>query len=171
VSAARDPYEVLGVPRNASTRQIRAAYVSRARRAHPDLVGQRGLDVMRALNEAWEVLKDDARRASFDLATGGSAGSSDGGASGGTGRGPRRDDPNVPFWTGANGPPPGRPYGSVVDFGIYAGWSLGEIARRDRGYLMWLRDRDEGEQYVAEITRMLNPEAEEAPDPRRNRRR
>ncbi len=50
MSGARDPYEVLGVPRTASTRRIRAAYVSRARLAHPDLVGSLGLDVMRALN-------------------------------------------------------------------------------------------------------------------------
>ncbi|MEA2675233.1 MAG: molecular chaperone DnaJ [Chloroflexota bacterium] len=171
MSAARDPYEVLGVPRNASTRQIRAAYVSRARRAHPDLVGMRGLDVMRVLNEAWEVLKDDARRAQFDLATRGPGGADGSQPGSGGPAGPRRDDPSVPFWTGANGPPPGRPYGSVLDFGIYAGWSLGEIARRDRGYLMWLRDRAEGDPYALEIGRMLNPEAEEPPDPRRNKRR
>jgi curved DNA-binding protein CbpA len=172
VSAARDPYEVLGVPRNASTRQIRAAYVSRARRAHPDLVGQRGLDVMRALNEAWEILKDDTRRAEFDLVTGGPASAADGDQpSGGASTGPRRDDRNVPFWTGANGSPPGRPHGSVLDFGIYAGWSLGEISRRDRGYLLWLLDRAEGERYAAEIARMLNPEAEEPPDPRRKKGR
>jgi curved DNA-binding protein CbpA len=172
VSAARDPYEVLGVPRNASTNQIRAAYVSRARRAHPDLVGQRGLDVMRALNEAWAILKDAARRAEFDLAHGGEASGAGGsGGSSGSSAGQGRPDPNVPFWTGANGPPPGRAYGSVVPFGIYAGWSLGEIARRDRGYLMWLRDREDGEPFAAEIARMLKPEGEEAPDPRRDPRR
>jgi len=60
----------------------------------------------------------------------------------------------------------------VLEFGIYAGWSLGEISRRDRGYLMWLRDRAEGEPYRAEITRMLNPEGEEQPEQRgRDRRR
>jgi curved DNA-binding protein CbpA len=127
---------------------------------------------MRALNEAWEVLKDASRRTEFDLATGGMAGSPAGGpASNGGATSARRDDPNLPFWTGANGPPPGRPYGSIVAFGIYAGWSLGEIARRDRGYLMWLRERVEGEPYVAEITRMLNPDAEEAPRPGRKQRR
>jgi curved DNA-binding protein CbpA len=173
VSAGRDPYEVLGVSRTASKHQIRAAYVARARRAHPDLVGQRGLDVMRALNEAWEVLKDDARRTEFDLATGGPTAQDLGGSGGSTSKpGARRDDPNLPFWTGANGPPPGRPFGSVLEFGIYAGWSLGEISRRDRGYLMWLRDRAEGEPYRAEITRMLNPEGEEQPEQRgRDRRR
>lgn len=67
MSIARDHYEVLGVPRNATVRQIRAAYVERARRAQPDLVGQRGLDVMRLLNEAWAVLKDTERRAALGI--------------------------------------------------------------------------------------------------------
>ena len=35
----------------------------------------------------------------------------------------------------------GRPSGSVLDFGIFAGWSLGEIARTDPGYLEWLDER------------------------------
>ena len=128
---------------------------------------------MRALNEAWALLKDDAHRAAFDLVHGGGARSAGAEATpgGSAGSGPRRGDPNVPFWTGANGPPPGRPSGSVLPFGIFAGWSLGEIARRDRGYLAWLRDREEGEPYAAEIARMLMPEGEEQPDPRRDRRR
>ena len=36
----------------------------------------------------------------------------------------------APDGTGAAGPPPGDPSGSVLNFGRYAGWSLGEIARR-----------------------------------------
>ena len=31
---------------------------------------------------------------------------------------------------GAAGPPPGRPSGTVLNFGRYAGWSLGEVARQ-----------------------------------------
>jgi curved DNA-binding protein CbpA len=164
VNVARDPYEVLGVPRSASVAQIRAAYLERARRAHPDLVGIRGLDLMRALNEAWAVLKDAERRAAFDSANGGPSNSPTNGSSF------RGDDPNRPFWTGAAGPPPGRPLGSVLHFGIYDGWSLGEIARRDRGYLMWLRDRAEAKEFRPEIARMLDPEGEEPVDPRRGRR-
>jgi curved DNA-binding protein CbpA len=38
----------------------------------------------------------------------------------------------------AAGPPPGHPSGAVLTFGRYAGWSLGEIARRDLEYLEWL---------------------------------
>jgi curved DNA-binding protein CbpA len=168
VSASRDPYEVLGVPRNATVRQIRAAYVERARRVHPDLVGMRGLDGMRALNEAWAVLKDADRRAAFDAETATGATSAEG-----SGAGSRMDeDPNRPFWTGAMGPAPGRPWGPVLDWGIFAGWSLGEISRRDRGYLMWLRDRPEAKPYRAEIARLLDPTADEPPpEPQRGRRR
>lgn len=160
----RDPYEVLGVSRTASVRQIRAAYVERARRAHPDLVGQRGLDDMRALNEAWAVLKDAEHRARFDRANGGTTAASSNGSTA------FQDDPNRPFWTGAAGPPPGRPWGTVLDFGIYAGWSLGEISRRDRGYLVWLRDRPEGAAVRAELGRFIDPDAEEIVEPRHGRR-
>ena len=170
MSASRDPYEVLGVPRNASMRQIRAAYVARARLAHPDLVGRKGLDVMTALNEAWAVLKDEARKAAWDFANrpqgaGAAAGGSSAGSAGAEGDGGDR-----PFWWGAMGPPPGRASGTVLQFGIYERWSLGEIARRDRGYLIWLRDRPEARDFQAEIIRLLDPDAEQAPDPRRRRR-
>jgi hypothetical protein len=52
---------------------------------------------------------------------------------------------------GAAGSPPGRPSGSAIDFGIYRGWSLGEVGRSDPGYLDWLVQRPEGRPYVAEI--------------------
>lgn len=161
-----DPYEVLNVPRTASTRQIRAAYVDRARRLHPDLVGLRGLDGMREINEAWEILKDAARRTAYDLSTGStvSAASTSDSPYGG-------DDPNRPFWTGAMGPPPGRPFGPKLDFGIYAGWTIGEISRRDRGYLVWLHDKPEVEAFRAEIDKLTNPETEEPQEPRRGWRR
>jgi curved DNA-binding protein CbpA len=162
----RDPYEVLGVPRTASTRQIRAAYVERARRLHPDLVGPRGLDGMRELNEAWEVLKEAARRTAYDLSTGATASSASTSDSPYGG-----DDPNRPFWTGAMGPPPGRPLGAKLEFGIYEGWSIGEIARRDRGYLMWLRDKPEVEAIRADIDKLITPESDEPQEPRRGWRR
>ena len=161
--SARDPYEVLGVPRSASTRQIRTAYLDRARKAHPDLVGHRGTEVMRLLNEAWAVLKDPDRRSALDAATRGASGSSDAERSGSA-------DGTKPFWTGAAGPPPGRPSGSVLDFGIFDGWSLGEIARRDRGYLGWLRDRPDGKPFRPEIDRLLEPATEGAEQPSRRRR-
>jgi hypothetical protein len=57
--------------------------------------------------------------------------------------------------TGGAGPPPGRPAGSVLGFGRHIGWSLGEIARVDPGYLEWLSARPEGQPYVAEIDALL----------------
>lgn len=57
--------------------------------------------------------------------------------------------------TGAAGRPPGRPSGSVLKFGRHVGWSLGEIARVDPGYLVWLEERPEGRPYATEIDEIL----------------
>jgi hypothetical protein len=55
----------------------------------------------------------------------------------------------------------------VLDFGIYAGWSLGEVLRSDRGYLVWLRDRVEGRPLRAEISKLLEPGSDESANVRR----
>jgi curved DNA-binding protein CbpA len=159
VTLERDPYLVLGVARGATDRKIREAYYAQARKAHPDLVGTDGLDAMRLLNEAWALLKDPARRAEYDAAHGVPAAKT-GGTSGGAQQGarePSRKFAGQPAWTGAAGPPPGRPWGHVLESGIYAGWSLGEVARRDRGYLHWLRDKPEGQPHAKEIDVLLAP--------------
>lgn len=56
---------------------------------------------------------------------------------------------------GPAGPPPGRPQGSVLPFGLFRGWSLGEIARVDPGYLEWLEGKPEGRPYLREIDETL----------------
>ena len=56
---------------------------------------------------------------------------------------------------GAAGPPPGNPSGSVLTFGRYAGWSIGELARRDLEYLEWLDRVPIGRQYRDEIDQIL----------------
>jgi len=56
---------------------------------------------------------------------------------------------------GAAGPPPGNPSGSVLKFGRYAGWSIGEIARRDLEYLEWLDRMAIGRMYRDEIDVVL----------------
>jgi hypothetical protein len=43
----------------------------------------------------------------------------------------------------------------VLRFGRHIGWSIGEIARVDRGYLVWLEGRREGQPYLQEIDRVL----------------
>jgi curved DNA-binding protein CbpA len=53
------------------------------------------------------------------------------------------------------GPPPGHPSGSVITFGRYVGWSLGEIARRDLEYIEWLDRMPIGRPYRDEIDVIL----------------
>ena len=74
---------------------------------------------------------------------------------------------------GAAGPPPGPARGSVLPFGRHIGWSLGEIARADPGYLAWLLDRREGAPFREEIAALLAlmrsrvGDRDQAPAPRR----
>jgi curved DNA-binding protein CbpA len=62
---------------------------------------------------------------------------------------------NAPDGTGGAGEPPGRPTGTILPFGRFIAWSIGEIARRDPGYLEWLDQRPEGAPYRAEIDATL----------------
>lgn len=61
----------------------------------------------------------------------------------------------APDGRGAAGPPPGRPSGSVLRFGRYDGWSLGEIARVDLEYLEWLERMPIGRGFTDEIDVLL----------------
>jgi curved DNA-binding protein CbpA len=65
------------------------------------------------------------------------------------------DSMRAPEGLGAAGPPPGRPSGSLVNFGRYNGWSLGEIARRDLDYIEWLDRTPIGRPYREEIDAIL----------------
>jgi len=62
----KDLYAILGVPKGATGAEIQAAYRELAKRLHPD-VAPRGAELMRAVNEAYEVLKDPAKRRRYDL--------------------------------------------------------------------------------------------------------
>jgi len=56
---------------------------------------------------------------------------------------------------GAAGPPPGNASGSVLTFGRYSGWSLGEIARGNVEYIEWLDRTPIGRPYRDEIDTIL----------------
>ena len=92
------------------------------------------------INAAWEILRDPVRRRAYDDL-----------AQAATSRSHKARSNGV----GGAGPPPGRPSGSVLDFGRHIGWSLGEIARVDPGYLEWLEGKPEGGPYLDEIDALL----------------
>ena len=64
----RDPYEVLGVAKNASAKDIKAAYRKLAKKHHPDQNpdDSRAKDRFAAANQAYEILGDEKSRAAFD---------------------------------------------------------------------------------------------------------
>jgi hypothetical protein len=68
-----DPYEVLGVAEGASAEDVRRAYLRLAREHHPDYFVDAPSDErlaaehrMRAINEAWALLRDPDRRRALD---------------------------------------------------------------------------------------------------------
>ncbi|MGH9135218.1 MAG: J domain-containing protein [Ilumatobacteraceae bacterium] len=63
----RTHYDVLGVTADADATMIRDAYRERARVHHPDRGGAASATEMAAINEAYRVLGDEARRAVYDL--------------------------------------------------------------------------------------------------------
>jgi len=67
----RDYYEVLGVPRQASEKEIRDAYRKLARKFHPDLQPAESKkkaaeEKFKEINEAYEVLGDPEKRKKYD---------------------------------------------------------------------------------------------------------
>ncbi len=64
----RDPYEVLGVERDASEQQVKKAFRKLARELHPD-VNAHDADAeekFKEAAEAYEILSDEERRATYD---------------------------------------------------------------------------------------------------------
>jgi len=83
--AQRDYYEILGVSRTASADEIKRAYRKLVKQYHPDIYDGPDADArIKEINEAYEVLGDDQKRAAYDRF--GHAGVS--GAAGGGGYGP-----------------------------------------------------------------------------------
>ena len=161
-----DFYKVLQVDPSAEPEVIQAAYRSLARKYHPDVVGG-SQERMVAINQAWAVLGDESTRASYDRSR--SAVRQD------QEHQPPTSDPGT---RPAASPPPGPASGTILDFGRYAGWSFGQIARHDPDFLEWLVRTPIGRPYQAEINALLaargasvGTAAKPAPKGRGSRRR
>lgn len=150
VARPTDPYKLLQVDPEADPEIIVAAYRRLARRYHPDVsAGGEAAAMMVALNRARDILLDPARRAALDRDRRADAGATAASAAAPASVSPGHAD------TGSAGPPPGNPSGSRLDFGRYAGWSLGEIARIDIAYLEWLDRMSIGRRYREEVDGLL----------------
>ena len=143
-----DFYRILQVDPRAEPEVVRAAHRTLARKYHPDVPG--GSEArMVAINQAWSVLGDPRARKAYDR--GRSVLSSQPSAPA-----PRPADPR-----GAQGAarPSGPPSGTVLDFGRYAGWSFGQLARHDPDFLEWLARAPIGRSFRAEIEALLSSRA------------
>ncbi len=166
-TSTADPYTILGVDRSAGDDVIAAAHKRLARTFHPDIAGDGATVAMMGINAAFDRIRDRRRRAAYAVQESGERAD----ASTAWYRTNRASAPAPATWgrspepgfdwaperdgTGGAGEPPGRPSGSVLPFGRHIGWSLGEIARLDPGYLVWLEHRREGLAYLDEIDRTL----------------
>jgi hypothetical protein len=113
-----------------------------ARQHHPDIAGDAGTARMIRVNVAFERIRTAEQRLEYN-------------------REQHIVGGNRTSWvaeydgTGGAGPAPGRPSGTVLAFGRHKGWSIGEVARVDPGYLVWLEERREGRPHLDEIDRTL----------------
>ena len=147
-----DFYRIMQVDPAADPEVIKAAYRVLARKLHPDLTGDES--GMKRLNTAWDVLRDTKRRMAYDIQrenaahAAGRPNGSRSSALGGSVEAKTLADDHA-------GPPPGNPYGPIVTFGRYEGWSIGEIARLDRPFLEWLRNVQAGRHLTHHIDALL----------------
>jgi curved DNA-binding protein CbpA len=157
-------YKLLQVDPSADPDVIVAAHRILARRLHPE-TDFTGIQEYRRkeLDRALAILTDPEKRRTYDeqLAAEGALGAHAVG-------GPARE--RVPVGPGAGAVVPRQGYTlaermqandmgqlgqTQIDFGRYAGYTLGEILRRDPDYLRWLARHSSGVRYRGAILRLL----------------
>ena len=140
-------YKVLMLAEIVDQEIITVVYRKLAQRYHPDVDSSpEAARRMLEINEAYATLKDPAERKKYDAWL---ASRRDRRASDKLVRRPGE----VAY--GEAGLPVGPPQGSVIDFGRYSGWTLGQIKRRDPSFLEWLMRAPVGRNYRAEIEQLI----------------
>jgi DnaJ-class molecular chaperone len=140
-------YRVLMLAEIADQEIVSTVYRKLAQRYHPDVdPSPEAARRMAAINEAYETLRDADKRRKYDewLAARRDRRSGD-----------RLIRSQAEVAPGAAGPAEGPPSGSLIDFGRYSGWTLGQIKRRDPEFLEWLLRAPAGRVYRAEIQALL----------------
>ena len=107
----RDPYDVLGVAKNASQKDIKSAFRKQAKKYHPDQNPDdpKAKERFAAANQAYEIIGDEAKRKAFDSGEIDAEGKPrfQGFPGGGAGFGGPGGDPFAGFRQGARGGPGG----------------------------------------------------------------
>ena len=161
----RDPYEVLQVRRRAEPEVIRAAFRALARKYHPDFGGDSARMV--EITEAYAVLGNVDRRAAFDAqpTMPQDPRSTDQATTPQAAWQPTRSDSAARTTPGC---------GSTIDFGRYAGWTVGALVDHDPDYLEWLARTPVGRRLTVEIEQALAQRAAQSaalrPSPKPQRR-
>jgi len=144
-----NPYAELQVSATAGPEVVQAAYRALARAHHPDLSDDPEASArMVRLNIAREILISPELRAAYDQETRSEVPSTPAANA-------ASEQAATPDWRVGPDGRPGRTLGSVLTFGRYAGWSLGEIARVDLNYLEWLTRTQVGIRYRDEICKII----------------
>lgn len=149
MAPSRDAYEILQIHPSALPEVVEAAYRVLAMVHHPDRNENRDNGAMADLNWAYSVLHEPERRIAYDR---------------------ERLPHPVPVAAqessslmermqrvaeAGQSQAVTRPAQLVIDFGRYAGMTLGQVARVDPVYLEWLRRHSSGARYRHQIDAVL----------------
>lgn len=143
----RTHYKTLMLAEHADPEIVSVVYRKLAQRYHPDVdPSAEAAHRMADINDAYAALKDPDKRAKYDAWLANR-------------RDRRQNDRFIrtqgDVALGTAGTPIGAPSGSVVDFGRYSGWTLGQIKRADPEFLEWLMRVPAGRRLRDEIVQVL----------------